>query len=101
MKDIIEKLEPIPDYDFSDLKESDIVMSFDPHVIKEIVQQRNEMLEALIDDIKRALSNWENNYEGGGDWETECLKANIRKIKLIEKACYPKSWEEIKDIFNE
>ena len=99
MKTIIEKLgiKPITPLIGKTPDGEDWEFSFHD-VVRELEQQRNEMLEALIDDIKRALSNWEDNYEGGGDWEIECLKANIRKIKLIEKACYPKKWNEIKKL---
>lgn len=82
---IIEKLEPVPDYDFTDLDVDCNVMSFDPHVVREIKRQRDEMLEALIDSViiskEFAVSEipWRHF------------------IKIIEKATGTK-WEEIKEL---
>ncbi len=53
-----------------------------------------EMLECLIEDIKKAIKHWYCNWDYDYDNEVNykknsekaCLKENQKKVKLIEKA---------------
>ncbi len=86
---IIEKLGIKPDYDFSDLEDNIMVMSFNPHIVKEIKQQRDDMLEALY-DLARHGTHGENPLSG-------CVCRTCVGIKIIEKIT-EKTWEEIKEL---
>jgi hypothetical protein len=75
--------------------------------VREVEQQKNDLLEALIEDILEAEKNWLENWLDAPDCDPlttdeeilqKCHKANVKKISIIEKACYPKSWEEIKEL---
>ncbi len=77
-KSIIEKLGITPAINFKQVREKEVVF--------------DEMLEALIlmmDEAERLIASGKKG------------KPNPALIALIEKACYPKKWPEIKDLLNE
>jgi len=95
MKSIIDRLEPIPDYDFTDLKETDIVMTFNPHTVKDIKNQRGELLEALFNDINSIDIFIKSNKNL--PFDKKDIEKHHSRIKLIEKIT-GKLWEEIKEL---
>ena len=61
--------------------------------VRELEQQRNEMLEALIDLMKGVQ----------GLPPLTAIRGTLEKewqygLSVIEKACYPKKWTEIKEL---
>jgi len=80
----IEKLGITP-IDLNDYENVDHVIE---EPIRKVEQQRNEMLEALIDEA----IYYEDSYQ--------TVRASFL-IRIIENACYPKTWEEIKELTNE
>ena len=82
---IIEKLGISPDYDFSDIDINAYPhMVFNVESIIKLKNQRDEMLEALIEVC---YDRHEYNY------------FQLEAVKVIEKAT-GKSWEEIKERIN-
>ncbi len=67
-------------------------VSVDIEDLDNLEQQNRELLEALIDMVEIQLSIFE------GCECSLCVMAR-EKTKIIEKACYPKKWEEIKELF--
>ncbi len=67
--------------------------------VREVEQQNAEMLEALIEQTKDSINMYINHY-GASKTTAEIEKMHIDVITIIEKACYPKTWPEIKDLPN-
>ena len=68
------------------IKSEYIVSMINGGAVVRLEKQRNEMLEALI-----------KTYNNRG--EADKMYLNVSRFRIIiEKACYPKKWEEIKQL---
>ncbi len=65
--------------------------------LKELEQQRNEMLEALIEQTKDSINMYINHY-GASKTTKEIETMHTDVITIIEKAGHPKKWQEIKEL---
>ena len=67
--------------------------------LQKVQQQRNEMLEALIEEytfLEKFLA--EKASVIGPHWYNSFYERQVDLKCKIAKACYPKSWEETKEL---
>ena len=58
-------------------------------------QQRDKLLEICIEMLIESINKYANNF----GWDIiRAEKVHSTEIEIIEKACYPKTWEEIKEL---
>jgi hypothetical protein len=62
-----------------------------PEAVKNLVEQRNDLLKDLI-----SYASTEDVYINAGEIDID--EGFMTTINIIEKACYPKKWDEIKDL---
>ncbi len=65
--------------------------------VREVEQQRNELLEALIEQTKDSINMYINHY-GASKTTKEIETMHTDIITIIEKAGHPKKWQEIKEL---
>ena len=65
--------------------------------LKELEQQRNELLEASIEQTKDSINMYINHY-GASKTTKEIETMHTDIITIIEKAGHPKKWQEIKEL---
>ena len=69
--------------------------------VRELEQQRNEMLEALImDEVGIILLKAVTKEKTRTYYNIDDAFINSKRLEIIERAT-GKSWEEIKELFNE
>jgi len=107
MKDIIEKLgiTPIEDEMMYTTFGYDLGRYIETAKVREVEQQRNEMLDYLINNMLERIELWIDTSNDRGDSESieeitiQCEQANHVLIKIIEKADpQHRLWEEIKEL---
>ncbi len=63
--------------------------------MQDLEQQNAELLEALIEQTKDSINMYINHY-GASKTTKEIETMHTDVITIIEKACHPKKWEQIK-----
>ena len=65
--------------------------------VRELEQNYREAIEALIEQTKDSINMYINHY-GASKTTKEIETMHTDVISIIEKAYYPKKWEEIKEL---